>query len=573
MDKQEIKETSIWQLYEIGENFHRETGIYDDTDKNYRMYNGNQWAGAIFGDVEPIQKNFIKPTVKYKLSVIHANLYSIHFSSMNFEDPSFCEFAEKCCKMLNRYAQRAWESDKMDKKGRKITKDAAINDEGILYVDFDKKRMLPINEVIPKNDIYYGDENNPEIQEQPYILIRKRMPVSNAREWAFSKGVSTKDLDLILGDKENFESSGEAAKKEVDDKVTIIYKLYKKDGNVFFSAATRYCEIMKDKEIGVTLYPVAHMNWEEKEGSARGEGEVRSLIPNQIEVNRTEMRRVLTVKTQAYPHKIVDANRVENPEALDHVGATIKTNDKTVDDVRKVVGTLPPAQMSSDVRQLKEDLIRDTRELAGAGDIATGQVNPELASGKAVIAVQQSSQAPITEQKEGYKYFLEDVAKIWLEYLINYSEDGINLEEKVKDPKTGKEIVKLVKVSQEILKKLQAVVKIDVTPKGAFDKIAQEMSVENLLVSGYFSQQKLGETEAYAEALDDDSVSPKMKILEICRRRREDLQKIARIDAESKIARQKANQYIQSDPNYQVEQIARALQAKNSQKSVMENHN
>lgn len=77
MDIQEIQETPIWTLYEKGRNYHRQTGIYVDTDRNYRMYNGDQWGGAKLGDVEPVQKNFIKPIVKYKVSVIHDNLYAI----------------------------------------------------------------------------------------------------------------------------------------------------------------------------------------------------------------------------------------------------------------------------------------------------------------------------------------------------------------------------------------------------------------------------------------------------------------------------------------------------------------
>ena len=42
MDIKEIMQTPIWGLYEKGRNYHRMTGIYVDTDRNYRMYNGNQ---------------------------------------------------------------------------------------------------------------------------------------------------------------------------------------------------------------------------------------------------------------------------------------------------------------------------------------------------------------------------------------------------------------------------------------------------------------------------------------------------------------------------------------------------
>lgn len=558
MDIREIQETPIWTLFEKGRNYHRQTGIYVDTDRNYRFYNGNQWEGAKLGDVEPVQKNFIKPIVKYKVSVIHDNLYGIVYSSQNFESREFQKQSGRYCDMLNRYAQRVWEKDKMDFKGRRITKDAAINDEGIIYVNFDEENMMPINEIVKKNDIYYGNENDDEIQSQPYILIRKRMPVVNAIELALSMGMSDSKIPFIIGDTDTFEESGEAAKLELDNMVTIIYKMFKKDGTVHFDVGTRWCEIAGEIDTGLSLYPIVHMNWEEKEGSARGEGEVRYLIPNQIEVNRTEVRRVLTVKYQAYPQKVVDISKVSNPQALNTVGGTIRTNGHPVDDVHKIVGTIPPAQMSPDVKQLQDDLIQVTRDLAGAGDTATGQVDPESASGRAILAVQQASQAPMTEQKETYKNFLEDLAKIWLEYLVVYSVDGVNMEEVETDPQTGEEIVNLVNVPQSILKQLQATVKIDITPKGIYDKFAQEQTIENLLLQGFFSAQRVSELATYAEVLDDDSVAPKTKIREAIEHIREEQRKIAMIEAQAQMMQQRAQQFLMGDPDEQASQISDA---------------
>ena len=559
MDIQEIKETPIWTLYEKGRNYHRQTGIYVDTDRNYRMYNGNQWGGAKLGDVEPVQKNFIKPIVKYKCSVIHDNLYAIHYSSQNYENREFREQAERYCEMLNRYAANIWEKDKMDFKGRRITKDAAINDEGIIYINFDQETMQPVNEIVKKNDVYYGNENDDDIQSQPYILLRKRMPVVNAIELALAEGMSKEKTEYIIGDNDTFEESGEAAKIELDNMVTVVYKMYKKDGTVHYAISTRWCEIAADKDTGLTLYPVAHFNWEEKEGSARGEGEVRFLIPNQIEVNRTEVRRVLTVKYQAYPQKVVDTSKVANPAALNTVGGIIRTNGQPVDDIHKIVGTIPPAQMSPDVVKLQEDLIQVTRDLAGAGDTATGQVNPESASGRAILAVQQASQAPMTEQKETYKNFIEDIARIWLDYLITYSVEGINMEEEITDPNTGEETVQIVNVPQSALEQLQATVKIDVTPKSVYDKFAQEQTLENLLLNGMLHPQRLGEFEAYVDALDDDSVAPKMKLKAIIEKIKDEQRRIAMIESRAQIMQQRAQQFLMGDPEEQSSMMAEAM--------------
>ena len=559
MDIKEIKETEVWALYEKGRNYHRMTNIYTDTDRNYRMYNGNQWHGAKLGDVEPVQKNFIKPIVKYKVGVIHDNLYAINYSSQNFENKEFRQQAEKICEMLNKKAARIWEKDKLDFKGRRITKDAAINDEGIIYVNYDLDKQVPVNEIIKKNDVYYGNENDDDIQLQPYILIRKRMPVVNAMEMARAEGLSEEKLLFIIGDNDTFEESGEAAKQEVDNMVTVITKMWKEKGTVHFSMSTRWVDIKKDKDSGLTYYPVAHFLWEEKEGSARGEGEVRFLIPNQIEVNRTEVRRVLTVKYQAYPQKVVNTDKIANPSAISRVGGVIKTKgNATVDDVAKVISTLPPAQMSPDVKQLQEDLIQVTRDLAGAGDIATGQVNPEDASGRAILAVQQASQSPMTEQTDSYKNFIEDLAKIWLDMIIVYSQDGIKLEEEVTDPQTGQPMIELVEVPQTALQELQATVKVDITPKGAFDKYAQEQSIENMFQAGMFSAEKLPELKTYVKLLDDDSVMPKQKLEDAIKIIEEEQQKIAMMNAQAQIMQQKAQQFLSGDPEMQASEIADA---------------
>ncbi len=538
MIKEEIKNTPVWELYERGREYHRRMGIYSDTDRNYRMYNGDQWGGAKLGDIEPVQKNFIRPIVKYKCSVIHSSLYAVNYMQLSSENSAYNKTGERICRLLNRYAASLWERDKMDKKGRRITKDAAINDEGVLYVSYDSERNTPVNEIVKKCDVYYGNECEDDIESQPYILIRKRVDESAAREIAESYRVPASDMELIRGDEDCYEESGESAKDEKEPMVTLVYKFYKMGGRVHYSLATRHITLVKDQDMGIRLYPVAHFVWEEKEGSARGEGEVRYLIPNQIEVNKTEMRRVLTVKTQAYPQKVANTAKIANPSALGALGGIIKTNDLTVDDVHKIFTTIPPAQMSPDVVKLQDDLINVTRELAGAGDIATGQVNPESASGRAILAVQQASEAPMTEQRESYKSFIEDVGRIWLEYFICHSDKLEFFEE------WGGARVERVRLPRAAFAKLSASVKIEVTPMGVYDRFAREQTLENFLTSGLFNPERICELRAYVNALPEDSVAPKSMLQSVIMAMENESDKISEINTKAQLLRQRAERLL-----------------------------
>lgn len=564
MDLKELKETEVWQLYQRGKSYLYMMNVYSDTDKNHRMYNGNQWEGLKIKSIEPVQLNFIKPVVKYKVAVINQNLWGIVYNPDNFEE-DFRDTASQLCKLLNLKAANIWEKDRMDIKIRKISKEAAINDEAPMYLRYDNDKKMPISEKISKNDIYYGDENNSEIQTQPYILIRQRKSVIEARNLAASEGVPKEELEKIIGDNQTWEEAGDQAKYEVDDKVTIITKFYKNNGKVYYTMATRYLDIIKDENSGLTRYPIAHMLWEDKEGSARGEGEVRNLIANQIEVNKTLMRRALVAKQTAYPQKIVNVDAIENPSAVDTVGGTIKVKGKQVEDVKKMFAITQPMQMSSDVELLQNDLIKTTRELAGAGDITTGAVNPETASGKAILAVQNASQQPLVEQMASLKDFIEQIALIWLDMIITYNPNGLILQDKSINQITGEETITPIKVNEEALTKLKASVKIDITPISAYDKYAQELSMENLLKGGWFSPQKIGQLETYAEALPDNSTMPKQQLLELIKKVKAKQEYIAQIQAQMQMQTQRANQFLQNDPDAQASQMAEAQQRIDSQ--------
>ena len=150
------------------------------------------------------------------------------------------------------------------------------------------------------------------------------------------------------------------------------------------------------------------------------------------------------------------------------------------------------------------------------------------------------------------------MARIWLEYLKVHSVDGVSLEEEVNDPQTGETIVQLVTVPQSMIEMLKATVKIDITPKSVYDRFAQEQTIENLMIQGFFNAQRVGELEVYGELLDDDSVAPKVKIKEAVEKIKEQQRRIAQIQAEAQLMQQRAQQFLMGDPDEQADQISDA---------------
>lgn len=558
MDLEELKVTDEWTLFEKGKSFMRRMNMFTDTDKNYRMYSGNQWEGAKIEGIEQAQYNFIETIVNYKVSTINQNLWGINYSSENFEDREFRKTAEETCKLLNKKASKVWEKDSMDFKVREVSEDSAVNDEGVMYVNYDIDTQEPLNEIINKTDIQYGNENSSDIQSQPYIIISQRKSMIEIQNLARKEGVSEEQIKNIEGDSDYFEEAGESAKYEKDNKCTLITKMWKEEGKVKFVKSTKYVVVKKESNSGLSLYPVAHYPWKSKKGSARGEGEVRYLIPNQLELNKTLARMLLSVKQNAYPTKVVAIDKISNPNAINQVGGTIKARGQSVDDVNKVFTTIAPAQMSTDVSKTINDLISITRELKNSSDIATGGVNPTEASGKAILAVQQASQQPMTKQLTGLKMFIEDLARIWLDMWVTYSQDGMKLEEEKTDPTTGEEYVELVDIPSSVLENLKGTAKVDITPKSSYDKYARELTLENFLKAGYFNPQKLGELKVYAKILPDDAIAPKQDILKAIEIEEEEQRKIAKINAQAQIMQQRASQFINGDVEQQASQIADA---------------
>ena len=75
----------IWQRFEKSKQYMQQKAILTKTEKNWQMYIGKQWEAVNNSEgMEDLPSmNFIKPTVKYKVSSIAATTVTALFSDLN----------------------------------------------------------------------------------------------------------------------------------------------------------------------------------------------------------------------------------------------------------------------------------------------------------------------------------------------------------------------------------------------------------------------------------------------------------------------------------------------------------
>lgn len=517
--------TKIWQKYQKCKDYLDKKRLVKKTERNWNFYIGNQWVGCNTGGEELPVINFISPIVRYKTAIVSQNSMTAKYSDIEERAD-----LQPIYELLNQNFSKNWEKAKMDSKTWDIIKASCIQGDSYAYWGTDRTDMPP--KILPNTAVLLGDENITELQEQPFIIIRERLEVEAVRSVAKANGIAKKEIELIVGDDNANSNNGVILNNdEVSNKVTSLLYMTKENGIVKVARSTSQCiyeplHAIEGDVTGLHSYPICSMIWEPVPYNARGISEVAQMIPNQLEVNKTAARRAITVKLCAFPRIAYDSSTVQNPEDLDTVGKPIEVNGGGAQSVAQQVAYLNATNISSDAKNLQDDLLQTTKDLAGASDYAMGNVNPEQASGQAIIAVRDSAQIPLNENVARFKQFVEDVALLWFDMWVAYHPEGINVTS-IND--MGEEVQTLI--DQQQLQELKPTVRIDVSQDNQWTKLSEQQWLDNM-----FDRQQLS-LEEYAELAPDNGSVPKGKLRAVLSKR-EAMMKKQQEDSGEAFARQ-----------------------------------
>ena len=505
---------NIWQKYEHGKEHHYACNMYEESDRFHHFFAGDQWYGLnVRRDRSLPVLNIIKPVGKYKISMIAQNNLSVIYSSLG-------EVSGEITSALNVLAENIWEKSKMDTLLWEAVKNAYITGDHYVYWHDDRDtfegsiraNIFPSLKcrMVNGTSVYFADEQNPDVQEQEYIIISERVPVSKIKEEARKNKLSQKEVSLITSDDEVETYLGEKREREVitdEGKCTSLLYMTKKEGIVHFA---RCCKNVVYKPLtkmeNLDFYPLAGLRWETFPGTARGVSGVKQMIPNQITINKDLAWIGTVLQSSAFPKQVAVEEAVANPEALNVVGSTIRLKTGTVDDVRKAIGYISPAPISPDALRYYMDLMSATRDLEGAGDAALGSVDPTRASGEAIRIVRDQAATALNEQMALFRQFVEDIAVIWLKLIKSGSVNGLGIY------KDGE----LLKFSYDEIKEAEINTKIDVTPIDPYSKASRELLLKELFSNGAISFSE------YVYSLSDNSTMPKDKLRKILEERGEE---------------------------------------------------
>ena len=456
---------SVWQEYQRDLSFKNSLDLFEKTKQHHNFFLGRQWEGLNAPDLEKPVLNFVKRVVNYLISVLMVNNVGISLTKNGDEDALLqCVKAE---------VERVNENTRFTSKLREVIKNMAIDGDSAIYVRYDGDTKAADTEIICNTNIVFGDRSCNETERQPYIILVKNMARS-AFEQQFPGIEENSGYDYGLE----------------QDTVTVLIRLYRKNGTIHFVQCTQNHMLCDETDTGQKRYPVAYVNWETVRSCYHGIGAVETIVPNQIAVNKLWAMALLYQKNNAFPKVFIDKTKLDkwnsSPGAV--MGVIGNPNDVVATSFR-------PQDMASQLMAIVEKTIAYTKDFMGANDAALGNVSPTNTS--AIVALQKTAVAPLELQRMALYQFVEDYVRIVADIVsTHYGVRKVQLD--------GRECFVDFRRAGE-----DAKIAVDIGPSEYWSETAQIQTLDNLFSKGIIS-----DALVYLDNVPDRVLPNKNKLIE-----------------------------------------------------------
>lgn len=538
-----------WELYEAGKKYNNSiqcvnnANYYDLTDALIDFVNGNQWRNLeVTGMRKPVF-NIMKKALRFWVASITANNTKIDLEPLEYNQAS--QTAEmNIADLASAEIDNLFEKFKMDNRIREaLHKAGTIGDVAAhLYFDPEKKPYRGVLdevegeicfELVNGTNVFFGNANNPNVEAQPYIIISGRDMVEKLKKEALRY---RQEIEIEADSDFNYEAGHEGEieveadgygkatyiivykKKTVTDKKQrqatdelgnplfdefgqpVIEEYEEKRQTITATKCVQNAYIYKDVDMGLSHYPVAWLQWDKQESQYHGRPPLAEVMETQIFINLMFAMIMYHLSMTAFPKAIYNKNYID--EWTNRIAEAIPAKDLMPgENIKNIAGYLEPAQMSPQIVQVIQLAYDFTRDLLGISEAATGDVDPEQASGRAILVTVKQSTLPLENTRANMYEWIEDIGIILLDMMGTYY--GLR---PIVIERDGKRQVQMFDFSQ--LKNIYLNVRVDVGTTNIWSDQARKRTLDNLFVSGKI------DIIQYLERLDDSDIPGRQGLID-----------------------------------------------------------
>lgn len=471
--------------YNKGVDYKTTNNLYTDVANNEDFYSSKQWKGVKANLTDKPTLNFMEQIIDTKVSTVMAEEIMIFrlADELSLDNPD----VQTAVDAFTKSDEVNWDRVGMADMNERLLLDSSLSGLGVSFWFWDND-IKTGNDFVNKGDfkgelvdsvnLTVANPSETSIQKQDWIMIDSQKTVNQVKKIAKDAGLDEEEVESIRSDASN-KRHGDFSKQEDNEfnrfhengLVTVIIKLYKKDGKVHFTKFTRDIILQDETNTKLDRFPVAIMPWKLRKRYIYGTAEITDILNNQKYINKMQSLRQLHTMLMSAPKLVYDKNKVRG--ITNRIGGQIGVNG----DVSGVLQYVQPKQMSIDVDKAVADMIQLTREFKGLNDNVLGISRPENTS--ALLAQQRASTVPLETVKRRFYSYLEEVALIWLDFYKN----KYNMTRKLARPEKNE----ILEFTGTDYKDVYLKTSLDIGASTQYSELASIETLDKLLAGGHIT--------------------------------------------------------------------------------------
>lgn len=504
---------SVYQRYQRSVSFNHQIDLYDTVENNENFFIGKQWEGVRANGNPTPTFNFLKRVTLFQVATVSSDNITMQATPLSSTSRYSLGDMERVSDVMNKQFAAIFERNRVVTLTREFMRNAAVDGDGCTYTWFNpdietgqEAKGDIVTEIVENTRVHFGNPNDKDVQNQPWIIINLRRPVDEVRRLAQRNGFPSEEI------RPDSECDGSEYDRLSSDRATLLVYFQKdpETGHIWTGKYTRDGQVEAFRDTELKRYPLTWMNWDYVQDCYHGHALISQLIPNQVFVNQLFAMVMRSLQTTAFPKVIYDKTRI--PHWDGGVGRAIGVNGGG--DLNSIAKILDPAAVSPQISQFIDAAINYTQSFMGTTDAALGDTRPDNTS--AIIALQRASNAPLELVKQNMYQAVEDLGRIYLDMMrVYYGQRYVQVKMFTKDQMTNQPLGMTMEEQDvntlfdfSILDQIPLSLKLDVGASSYWSEIAAVQTLDNLLM-----QDKIN-LDDYLERIPDGYVSKKQELID-----------------------------------------------------------